>query len=240
MYIDKSKLRTLWYENDKGEKWDNIYDKENNICEPPKGFIYQHSQFPYILRHNILEILDPEKVKQCNHPEKYIVPTFGWVDGVEGRECKKCYGHQTKKVKDTWPDKWEADGSRNIFTGESSYPEDLVLSLVNSGEYTLSEAIIIGSNCCERCLNVLIYSYVNKKDGYPENSEEWKECNTKCDFCITEKKVTSSNRKKVYITRNIVKRGKRYIIVSKEIESMRLVIFRLKSEVRAIILSRCL
>ena len=60
---------------------------------------------------------------------------------------------------------------------------DVIVGMVNSGEYTLSEAISVYANCCERCANVLAWKYTNGKDGYPEFSEEWHKARTMCDFC---------------------------------------------------------
>lgn len=61
--------------------------------------------------------------------------------------------------------------------------EDVILAMANSGDYTLGEAIMLWANCCERCMNVLAYKYLDGKDGYEEYSEEWKRCNTECNFC---------------------------------------------------------
>lgn len=63
---------------------------------------------------------------------------------------------------------------------------DLILAMANSGDYTVSEAITVIANACERCINVLTYMYLDGKDGYPEHSESWKQCNTVCDFCREE------------------------------------------------------
>ena len=32
-------------------------------------------------------------------------------------------------------------------------------------------------------MNVLLYKYLDGKDGYEEFSEEWQKCNTVCDWC---------------------------------------------------------
>ena len=52
--------------------------------------------------------------------------------------------------------------------------------------FTLGEAIIVYANDCERCMNVLCYKYLNGAEGYPEYSEEWKKCNTVCEWCKDE------------------------------------------------------
>ena len=61
--------------------------------------------------------------------------------------------------------------------------EPVILAMANSGDYTLSEALAVYANCCERCANVLAYKYLNGADGYAEHSEEWEKCNTVCEFC---------------------------------------------------------
>jgi hypothetical protein len=42
---------TLWYENDAGDRW--IPPDDMNVG-PPVGFNYQHSRFPFSLRHLVL------------------------------------------------------------------------------------------------------------------------------------------------------------------------------------------
>ena len=64
--------------------------------------------------------------------------------------------------------------------------QDVIMAMVNSGDYTLPEALVVFASACERCMNVLAYKYLNGADGYAEHSEEWEKCNTKCDFCVDE------------------------------------------------------
>lgn len=61
--------------------------------------------------------------------------------------------------------------------------QDVILGMVNSGDYTLAEALAVYANACERCTNVLAWKYTNGKDGYPEYSDEWKKVNTECYYC---------------------------------------------------------
>lgn len=76
------------------------------------------------------------------------------------------------------------DGSKEIMVGNSSWPEELALAMANSGEYTLSQAILVAAQSCERCLNALLNKYKCKQDnGYPEGSEQWNKSNTRCQFC---------------------------------------------------------
>ena len=61
--------------------------------------------------------------------------------------------------------------------------QDVILAMANSGDYTLAEAMALYASCCERCANVLAYKYLDGKDGYAEYSDEWKDCNTVCQYC---------------------------------------------------------
>jgi hypothetical protein len=176
-------LPTLWYENNKGDKWypnlKNDYADQENI---PEGYDYQHSQFPTMLRHNILKIITAEDVNSCAHPEKYIVPTFGWIDGVEGRECKQCCGTQTKNVNEDWSPQWSSGHSKQIMTGESGWSEDLVFAIAEKNGHKVGQAILQVANSCERCMNVLANNY-GLEWGYPKESEDYARSGTQCDFC---------------------------------------------------------
>ncbi|MCX8132107.1 MAG: hypothetical protein N3I35_18660 [Clostridia bacterium] len=178
MKILKEHLETLWYEDEKGNK---IPCAENEYC--PNGAVFQVSRFPHQLTTNHLKLISQDEVNKCNHPHKYVVPTYGWVDGIVGRECKACYGTQVKKKWHLWPREWKGYGSRNFFSVNQGWNEELALALVNSKEYTLSEAIIIAATSCERCMNALAHKY-GLNWGYEEYSEEWQKCGTSCIFCI--------------------------------------------------------
>ena len=180
MKIKKEHLETLWYEDEKGNKIICSDEALNQRC--PDGAVYQVSQFPRMLRTTHLRLIFQNDVDKCNHPWKYIVPTYGWVDGIVGRECKKCGGTQTKKKWHFWPRKWDGYGSREVFVGSSTWSESLALAIANSGDYTLSEAIIIAARSCERCMNALAHKY-GLDWGYEEHSEEWQRCGTSCQFC---------------------------------------------------------
>lgn len=185
MNIDK-KIPTLWYENEKRENFVPTKSDE----DIPEGFIFQHVQFPCVLRYTILRTIQKEDVESCDHPKMHIIPAPEWTEGIEERECKKCCGTQTRKQGEPWPEKWDAYGSRQIVSSESSWPEDLVLVMAMTDEYTLSQAILIAANACERCLNVLAHKY-GLKWGYPEDSEEWKRARTSCQFCQNDEKTHS-------------------------------------------------
>jgi len=75
--------------------------------------------------------------------------------------------------------------STEIFCGNASYPQDLVLAMANSKDFTLNEAILITANCCEKCMNSLAHMY-GLSWGYPEYGEEWKKTGTSCEYCEAE------------------------------------------------------
>ena len=181
MKIDKNELYTLWYEGDEG----NVYapDPADLPDAELDSFPIQVSQFPCVLQTNMYRTVLESEVEECSHPEEHVAPTGGWVDGMEGRECAVCHGSQLKKIGEPWPEEWEANGSRPLLTMESGWPEDLVLAMATSGDFTLSEAILVAAQSCERCMNVLYYKYVGAEDGYPEGSEDWEKAGTSCEFC---------------------------------------------------------
>ena len=182
MRIEKSMLPTLWYENEEGERY---VPEMDHFEPPPKGFIYQHTQFPTTLNHKVLRMIVRDEVDACQHPEEHVRPTGGWIDGIEGRECARCGGHQTRNTGQSWPGKWSSDGAKDFMSGSGGWPQDLVLTMANSKDWSLAEAIIIAANSCERCMNALAHKY-GLEWGYPEHSEEWIKTNTQCDFCKDE------------------------------------------------------
>lgn len=189
MKIDLNLVPALWYENADSERHVPSAEEMSTLADPPSGFIYQHSQFPNTLRHSILESIQADAVEACGHPVEDIRRTYGWIDAVQGRECVLCGGTQTRNAGDEWPETWESYGSRSLMSGESSWPEDLVLAMATKpwwkwwrNVYTLGDAILIVANTCERCLNALGHRY-GLKWGYAEGSEEWKRSRTSCQFC---------------------------------------------------------
>ena len=180
MKINKEDLKTLWYEDENGNKLEHV----EFSCEAPENAKYFASRFPCEVHEKHYKIIKQSDVDKCNHPRKYIVPTYGWVDGIVGRECKVCHGTQTKKkgILHRWGKKWDGGSSKETIAFISTYSEDLVLAMANSGDYTLSESIIIAAMSCERCMNALAYKY-GLNWGYEEYSEEWQKCGTLCEFC---------------------------------------------------------
>ena len=72
---------------------------------------------------------------------------------------------------------------KRLMTGESSWNEQVVLAMANSGDYTLCQAIYIYASACERCINVLWNKYIGPNEGYSEDSEHYRTCGTVCEFC---------------------------------------------------------
>lgn len=97
--------------------------------------------------------------------------------------------------------KVENGKSSELFSSESTWSAGLALSIVNSGDYGLLEAITISSTACERCLNVLIDKYGGYGDdkGYKEHSEKWEKCGTACHFCVEEETDGYVSYEKKYI-----------------------------------------
>lgn len=81
------------------------------------------------------------------------------------------------------PETGEDEGHFGFTTHIGGGNQDVILAMANSGDYTLAQAIMLWAKSCERCMNVFAYKYLNGADGYPEHSEEWKKCNTECQFC---------------------------------------------------------
>ncbi len=189
MNIDKSRFVRLWYENESGDKHYPDKGGKGETKDPPPGFIYQHSMFPNVLHLTVLKITQKSEVEACPHLNDSVIPTGGWVDGIEGRKCRKCQGTQTRKIGHPWPPEWNSNGSEKIVGAESSWSDGLVLEMANSGEYSLSEAIMIVANSCERCMNSLAHAY-GLAWGYEEHGHEWFGVNTECDFCKGVETVT--------------------------------------------------
>jgi hypothetical protein len=175
-----SDIPTLWYENEHGDR--HVPEPGGDPYEAmPEGYKYQVSRFPFQLTTNHLKILQQDEVDACDHPEKYHEVDLGIIDTMEGRECRKCHGYQSKQKGESWPAKWQANGSRSVLTMNSGYNEDLAVGLVKKG-LSLSEAIIVAAGACERCMNVLA-DEVGLDWGYARGSEDYNEARTSCGLC---------------------------------------------------------
>ncbi len=108
----------------------------------------------------------------CYHPKNPIVKFLC-------RKSRRFY---------TWGSKGKPKTFKNLLNCTTTYGsgQECIVAMVNSGDYTLRQAIWVYANACERCMNVLLYKYLDGKDGYEEFSEEWYKAHTECDFCKTE------------------------------------------------------
>lgn len=89
---------------------------------------------------------------------------------------------------ETYSCKYDEDGNKEfnkIAETHRSFAsgDECIVAMVNSGDYTLAEAITLYATSCERCNNALQYKYLHGRSGYPEFSEEWKKANTICEYC---------------------------------------------------------
>ena len=184
MNIQKSMLKTMWYEDKDG----NQIECDDRDCVCPDGADYYVTRWPLEVREVHSRFIKRVDVDRCKHKRKWIKRTGGWVDGIKGRECQHCNGTQLRKTWQPWGRKWDAEGSREIFVGSTHIGGNgkLLVAMANSGDYTLTEAILAYSMACERCMNVLWNRYLPGEDGYAEYSEEWKKCGTSCQFCRDE------------------------------------------------------
>ena len=161
MKIDKERLnRCIWFEDCNG----NIID-ENSVKD-----------FDYVTHHTCFPLQITERIDEyCYHPKNLFVKHLCYI-------FKPLRRYLGKKNKDNKTFKRLCDCNTSIGGGN----QDVILAMVNSGDYSLSEALMLWSQSCERCMNVLAYKYLDGKDGYAEYSDDWKKCNTVCDFCRNE------------------------------------------------------
>lgn len=184
MHVDKAKLKSgLWYE-----------DKDGNVleCGPyemrPEGAVTYHTRYPFNITENIYRF--HEDPKTCKHRKCDIQRTSGWAPGYKGCKCNRC--GSTKLGKSYVPFmfmKWREPVSGSSYHAISFHThvgkdnEGIILAMANSGDYTLGEAVITYATACERCMNALAWIYTHGEEGYAPDSEEYKKCNTVCDFC---------------------------------------------------------
>jgi hypothetical protein len=158
MKIDVSKMRCIWWEDERG----NVLELEAHRVPTEKEkekYRYYHSEFPCQLSHHI-SVYD----YHSKGIQKLLIKL-----PIIGKRIKK-------KIGKTFED---------VCTFNTTYRggSDCIVAMVNSGDYTLEQAIWVYANSCERCMNALCFKYLDGKEGYEEYSDEWVECNTVCDFC---------------------------------------------------------
>lgn len=156
----------FWFEDSNGNKIsDDSMKMWKNTHKPSDPLYYKHS---FVLE--VHECVDT----YCYHPKNSIVK---WL-------CKKSkflFNVIGKNKSRTFKPLIETTTSYG-----SKWSQECIVAMVNSGDYTLEQAVWVYTHSCERCMNVLLYKYLNGKDGYQEYSEEWEKCNTECRFCKKE------------------------------------------------------
>lgn len=180
MKINKENLKVgFWYEDEAGNK----IESDENLVDRPQGARSRQTIHPTQLDETIYMFYD--KDKKCNH--RRTKKMTGLEDQYKGRKCLDCGRSQIKIKWRPWPRKWdEGETSYELMTWHThlcTLSEECAVTMVNAGDYTLREALAIMAQSCERCGNVLIYRYLDGKDGYEEFSEEWYKSGTSCDFC---------------------------------------------------------
>lgn len=158
MNIDLSQFKSFWFEDMDGRK----YDEYEQIPEGTRFGVTYHIAWPC----RFTETID----SYAYHPKNKFIQFL-------------CRNEKFYR----WISKGKPLTFEHIMTGEITYnskwSQDCIVAMVNSGDYTLEQAIWVYVNSCERCMNVLLYKYLGGKEGYPEFSEEWKKSNTVCQFC---------------------------------------------------------
>lgn len=156
MNIDLSKFKKFWFELEDGTRVDEV----------PKdysGYVSYWSAFPC----QFTERMDSYIYHSKKWYEKLLLKVFPRLQDKwnisKGRTFRHCYDFNT------------------TYNGMS----DVIVAMVNSGDYTLEQAIWVCATSCERCMNVLSDKYLGR-DGYAEFSDEWHKCNTVCQFCENE------------------------------------------------------
>lgn len=172
MNIDLSKMKKYWFEDEEG----NVYDDSSEVPAEYDGTLTYHSANPCVFTEEISEYY--------YHPKNWFVKLL----------CRnfKIYRKLSKGKPYTF---------KPLLTGHTTYggkwAQDCIVAMVNSGDYSLDQAIWVFASSCERCMNALLYKYLDGSDGYPEFSAEWKRANTVCDFCrdITPEQIDISSPK---------------------------------------------
>lgn len=162
MKIDLSKMKHFWWEDEQGNILDlPKYGSPSN--EQKEQYCFYHSEFPCQISHEISHY--------GYHPTK--MQRFLIKLPIIGKRVKQ-------KIGKTF---------RSLGTFNTTYTcgGDCIVAMVNSGDYTLEQAIWVYTHSCERCMNVLEFKYLKGKEGYAEYSDEWLKCNTVCDFCKEDK-----------------------------------------------------
>ena len=169
MKINLTKLKMgCWFEDEEG----NVYTGHSPNLPKEKRYFTYHRVYPCTYRHEVDSYCFHPQYLHENNKLYQAMLHFDWFRRLIFKI------HEKKNTPFTFK---RAYGSE--MTYGSKWSQECIVAMVNSGDYTLEEAIYIYCNSCERCMNVLLYKYLDGADGYEEGSEEWKKANTVCDFC---------------------------------------------------------
>lgn len=152
MNINLDNFKNSWFEDENG----NVYHDQ----EEKQGKLYYHSCFPCQIS---------EEVCVYDYHPKGINKILIKLPMLSER-IKKKIGRTFKPL------------CTFNTTYHSEHGQKCIIAMVNSGDYTLEQAIWVYTSACERCMNVLLHKYLGT-DGYEEYSSEWHKANTHCDFC---------------------------------------------------------
>lgn len=168
MNISLEKLKMFhWFEDEDG----NIYGGSDKLPKDKDYFTY-HVVDPCVYTEQIDSYTCHPEYEHEHNSFYQAMLHFKWF---------------RRLMRKKYRDKMTFKPMLHINTGfRSGFSQDCIVAMVNSGDYTLSEAIYVYCNACERCMNVLLHKYLNGADGYEEYSEEWQKCNTVCEWCKEE------------------------------------------------------
>lgn len=129
----------------------------------------------------------------CKDSDGNIINYEGHPDNIDFKPNKyytlhRCFPLQVIEEVDTYninPETGNRERANTCILTNSlcHLSGECAVAMVNSGDYTLEQALWIMANACERCSNALTYKYLNGKYGYPEDSDKYRNCNTECEFC---------------------------------------------------------
>lgn len=171
MNIDLSDLKRFnWFEDEQGNKYEGLIP---NLPEEIDYFTY-HVVEPCKFTEQLTSYTYHPEYLHENNSFYHAMLQFKWFYRLMYNRMKKRGDNKTFK---------------NIASFNTTFNcgSRCIVAMVNSGDYTLAEAIYIYTHACERCMNVLEYKYSNGEEGYAEYSDEWKKCNTECSFCKEDK-----------------------------------------------------
>lgn len=179
MNTTKCKARSgIWYE-----------DKDGNYLgtEPIEGAYTYHVCFPLEVTEHVYIYHNEKEKRTCKHKRRCLQKDRDIIKGYKGRTCISCGCSQVRKWWQPWGRRWDEGTNTtpliDFNTHIGSGNDDVILAMVSSGDYRLSEALAVWASACERCMNALAWKYTNGQDGYEEFSEQWEKAGTCCDLC---------------------------------------------------------